>query len=133
MKSHEGFLYVIEHKCVALQHDGNFGAPSLMALVCFIFSISAPFFHVAFPAHRISQRCGAGAGGLTARHLIFRLRSIKPRGSRHLMKIMTFSNMSATVTFSQCSLRDGVQSLARLEVYDVWMLQIFILLIFLFP
>lgn len=51
-----------------------------------------------------------GAAGLTARRLIFRLHSIKAGSSGQLMSTMTFSNMSAIVTFNHRWLRDGVQS-----------------------
>lgn len=54
--------------------------------------------------------------GPTARHLIFRLHSIKLGDSRQLMSTMTFSRISATVAFNHSWLGDRTLSPARLEV-----------------
>lgn len=57
-----------------------------------------------------------GSASLTARHLIFRLHSIKMGDSGQLMSTMTFSSISATAAFYRNWLGNRTQSPAKLEV-----------------
>lgn len=65
------------------------------------------------------KKCGsveAGTAGLTGRHLIFRLHSVRLEGSGQLMSTMTFSSWAAAVAFNHGWLGDRAQSPSKLEV-----------------